>query len=75
VKLSTSQLQEIWDTALEAGASESTGWYYYKAVDHVRKWWNKNFPDKQVVSFRIKREDKAFREALGAKHSLVCGYK
>ena len=29
------------------------GWYVYKAVDLVRKYWNEKHPDKQVITYRV----------------------
>ena len=51
------------------------GMYMSKAVDCLRHWWNKKFPDKKLMSFRLTIWDKDFAEALIQKHSLVVWYR
>lgn len=54
---------------------ENIGMYMYKAVDCLRKYWNLNFPDTKLESYRISIGDKNFIEALQKNHSLVIGYR
>ena len=51
------------------------GMYMHKAVDCVRNWWNKKFPEQQLTSFRLKIGWPKYFEALKKWHSLVVWYK
>ncbi len=75
IPYSLKERQALWDSALALDASETQWWYFYKAVDHIRKDWNKKNPDDKLVSFRISYWQKEFDLALSRWHSLVWGFK
>ena len=70
----TTELTLLWNKAIEAGADPKVGWYFYKAVDLVRNYWNENKKD-PVISFRVSMCSKDFYEALDKRHSIVCWYR
>lgn len=74
-KYSKDERQALWDSALALDASESSGWYFYKAVDHIRKDWNKKNPNDRLVSFRLSFDSPEFDLAISRGHSLVGGYR
>lgn len=56
VKLTQSDLMSCWDWAVKnAGYKEGRGAYFVVGVDTVRKRWNERYPDKQVISYRVKQ--------------------
>jgi hypothetical protein len=47
----------------------------YRAVDCVRDWYNKKFPQKELVSFRVDTWSEEFFKLLSKWYSLSTGYK
>lgn len=72
---SKDERQALWDSALALDASETVGWHFYKAVDHIRRNWNSKNPNDRLVSFRLSYDSPEFDLALSRGHSLVGGYR
>lgn len=72
---SKDERQALWDSAIALDASETVGWHFYKAVDHIRRNWNSKNPNDRLVSFRLSYDSPEFDLALSRGHSLVGGYR
>jgi len=75
-KFSEAEILEIVDLAEKSyGWSESWWMAFARWTDCVRTWWNKKFPDNQLITFRIDIWSEKFNEALDKWHSLTVWYK
>jgi len=53
-KFTLCQIKEIWKQMIKDKKLNPNKWAYLSdAIDYTRKWWNLNFPDKQVESYRF----------------------
>lgn len=59
----------------EYGLQVPGGMYMSKAVDCLRTWWNKKFPENKLLSFRTTIWSDLFNEVQAKWHSLVVWYK
>lgn len=62
----------LWKQALEEGASNTEGWYIYKAVDLARNYWNAHNADR-LVSYRVNLSEANY--VIDKGYSLVVGFK
>ena len=62
-----------WVRAISLGASPKRGWYFFQAVDLVRKEFNET-SDRKVASFRLSNGP-ILKQALDYGYSLVAGYR
>jgi len=67
------ELKEIWRKAIDLWADPYQGWYFYKAVDLVRKEWNDINNDK-LSTYRIKLLWEDLMSILNSWHSVMCWY-
>ena len=75
-KFSEAEILEIVDLAEKSyGWSESWWMAFARWTDCVRTWWNKKFPDNQLITFRLDIWSEKFFEALDKWHSLTVWYK
>jgi len=77
---SEKEILEICDIAEKYyGWREDYGWYIYKAVDCVRNYWNKKFPEKKLVSFRIdlksEKDLEIIKKLYEARKTIVIWYR
>lgn len=57
----------------EYGWQDEQGMLMSKAVDCVRNWWNKKYPDKKLISRNLYIGTESFFDALKKWHSLAVG--
>jgi len=74
LKFSLANRKEIWQLALDRGASDTTGWFIDDAVDLVRQWVNDKFPVK-VSSYRINIGSFEHGVATRLGYSVITGYR
>jgi len=69
-------INEINKLALSDYGLQPWVWMYMsKAIDCVRDWWNRKFPENKLLSFRLQIGDNKFVEWLNKGHSFAVGYK
>ncbi len=69
--------KEILEIDSATYKKDRTKWkwrWLFKAVDHVRESWNAKFPNKEIVSYRLKIENNSLIEALNKWHTIVTTY-
>lgn len=73
---SKEDILEIHDLAEKKYGWEESSWnYLYKAVDCLRDWWNKKFPEKKIISFRVDLLDEEAQRLIEAWKTLMIGYQ
>ena len=65
----TEERKQLWNMALDLGATNEIGWYINKAVDLIRGY------KKDVISFQVSIPSPELFEALDKGYSVVVGYR
>jgi len=69
-------IKEINELAIAEYWLELWTWMYMsKAVDCVRNWWNEEYPQKKLITFRTVIGSDKFIEWLNKNHSFAVWYK
>jgi len=69
------ELLELVELAKQDWFIDGKGWWIYKAVDLVRKYWNQKHPNKQVITYRIPNNSKEFWDLLKKGYMLQTGFR
>lgn len=72
-KFGLEERKTLWEQALKLGADPNVGWYTSRAVDLVRKHFNRN--GKHVTSFKINVGSEDFFRALRLGYRIVVSYR
>ena len=76
VKLTQSDLMSCRDYATTKGSyKEWRGAYFSVWVDTVRNRWNERYPDKQVISYRVKHWTRESELCMSKGYGLVWWYR
>lgn len=64
-QFSVCEMKCIADKMIKDWKLNPNTWAYLSdAIDYTRRWWNENFPDKKVLSYRISYLNKELRNYL-----------
>lgn len=72
-RFNNNQFRALVAEAKKDDFSDTDGWYIYKAVDLLRRWWKANEGD--ITSYRVDLTSADFAEALQKGYSVVTGYR
>jgi hypothetical protein len=72
-RFNNTQFRFLVEEAKKDDFSDTEGWYIYKAVDLLRRWWKANEGD--MTTYRVNVAGSDFVEALNKGYSVVTGYR
>lgn len=72
-RFNNNQFRALVEEAKKDDFSDTDGWYIYKAVDLLRRWWKANEGD--ITSYRVDLGSADFVEALQKGYSVITGYR
>ena len=77
-KFTLCQIKEIGNRMIRDWKLDPNYWAYLSdAIDYTRKWWNENFPERLINSYRVRLTEPNFREEVLSKATrlIQIGYR
>ena len=72
-RFDNTQFRALVEEAKKDDFSDTDGWYIYKAVDLLRRWWKNNAGE--IASYRVDVAGADFAKAIAKGYSIVTGYR